>query len=304
MAKGNGMKQDNSELVHALTKRVLEAYSHIDDARTRELVVSLIKHLQNYVKEVKFTSTEFDFAWDFLAKMARFTHDTEQKYTKEDRNEFLLMSDIIGISELIELINYPHEPHTIEPSLLGPFYLAGVPFRERGETIVADITPGTRLIISGIVRDELTHTPLENAVVDFWQCDTRGMYETVDPSIPKGSLRGKFKTDKTGTFEFTCLYPTAYPIPIDGPSGDLIKIAKRKHYRPAHLHFIISAPGYKPFVTQLFAESETKLEDDPTFAATKDNLGNFKKDGDIYRLDVTFSIMPGSGHYPVSPMNE
>jgi catechol 1,2-dioxygenase len=297
-------KEDNAQLINNLTKRVIEAYFHIEDPRTRELVVSLIKHLQNYVKEVKITPVEFDFAWNFLAKMAHFTHDTEQKYTPENRNEFLLMSDIIGISELIELLNYPHEPKTIEVSLLGPFYLAGVPFRERGASVVIDKIPGTRLLLSGVVLDETNHKPIENAVIDFWQCDTRGMYETVDPSIPKGNLRGKFKTDAKGTFEFTCLYPTAYPIPIDGPSGDLIRIAKRKHYRAAHLHFIISAPGYKPFVTQIFAESEVKLEDDPTFAATRNNLLNFIKDGDRYRLAVQFSIVPGSGHYPVSPMNE
>jgi hypothetical protein len=200
------MKKDNAELINNLTKRVIEAYSQIENPRTREVVVAFIKHLHNFVKEVKFTTTEFDFAWNFLAKMAHFTHDTEQKYTKENRNEFLLMSDIIGVSELIELLDYPHEPNTIEVSLLGP-------------------------------------------------------------------------------------------------SGDLIRIAKRKHYRAAHLHFIISGEGYKPFVTQIFATSDVKLEDDPTFAATKDNLGNFVKDGDRYRLEVTFNLSPGSGHYPVSPMN-
>lgn len=297
------MKTDNAQLIQNLTARVLEAYSHIDDPRTREVIVSLIKHLHNFVKEIKFTTKEFDFACAFLAKMAHFTDDTEQKYTKEKRNEFLLMADIIGVSELIELLDYPHEPHTIEVALLGPFYLAGVPFRKPGESVVADETPGTRLILRGIVIDEATHKPIENAVIDFWQCDTKGMYETVDPSIPKGSLRGKFRTDSKGTFEFTCLYPTAYPIPIDGPSGDLMRVAKRKHFRAAHLHFIISVTGYKPFVTQIFAESQVKLEDDPTFAATQDNLGTFKKEGDKYRLEVTFSLNPGSGHYPVSPMN-
>lgn len=297
------MKTDNQELIRDLTKRVIEAYSYIENPRTKELVLGLIKHLHDYVKEVKLTTTEFDFAWDFLARMAQFTHDVEQKYTKENRNEFLLMSDIIGVSELIELLDYPHEPHTIEVSLLGPFYLAGVPFRKRGETVVADQTPGTRLLLNGVVIDETTHKPIPNAVVEFWQCDTRGFYETVDPTIPKGSLRGKFKTDENGTFEFTGLYPTAYPIPIDGPAGDLMKIAKRKHYRAAHLHFIISAEGYKPFVTQIFATSQVKLEDDPTFAATKDNLGEFIKDGDRYLLNVSFSITPGVGHYPVSPMN-
>lgn len=298
------MKTDNSELIESLTQRVIKSYSRIENPRIRELVVSFIKHLQNYIKEVTLTTAEFDFAWDFLAKMAYFTNDTEGKYTKEVRNEFLLMSDILGISELVELINYPHEPETIEVTVLGPFYLAGVPFRERGETVAEESIPGERLVIRGVVLDETNHRPIENAVIDFWQCDTKGMYETVDPTIPKGNLRGRFRTDKNGTFEFTCLYPTAYPIPVDGPSGDLMRLAKRKHYRAAHLHFIISASGYAPFVTQIFAESDVKLEDDPTFSATKDNLGSFKKEGDRYRLDVTFSINPGSGHFPVSPMIE
>lgn len=298
------MKKDNAELIDDLNKRVINAYSKIEDQRIKELVVGFITHMQNYLKEVKFTTTEFDFAWSFLARMAAFTHDTQQKYTKEDRNEFLLMSDLLGFSELVELINYPHEPHMIEASLLGPFYLAGVPLRKRGETVAVDEIPGTRLAITGKVLAENSHKLLENAVIDFWQCDTRGFYETVDASIPKGNLRGKFKTDAQGTFEFICLYPTAYPVPVDGPSGDLLRIAHRKHYRPAHLHFIISADGYKPFVTQIFAENSVKIGDDPTFAATADNLGNFIKDGDTYRLELTFILSSGVGHYPVSPMNE
>jgi catechol 1,2-dioxygenase len=299
------MTKKTADIKENLTKRVVDAYSQIEDPRTRQLVVSLIKHMHNFVNEVQLTAEEYEFAWNFFTRLGLFTNDTAHKYTPFERNEFLLIGDILGVSELVELLNYPEDADVIGPSLLGPFYLAGVPFRKRGESVVTDDMPGARVVIYGTVLDGTSHKPIENAVLDFWQCDTRGLYETEEPSIPKGSLRGKFRTDDKGTFEFTGLYPTAYPIIIDGPAGDLlVKTAKLKYYRPAHLHFIVSAQGYKPFTTQIFAETEVKLEDDPTFSATKDTLGKFKKEGDKYRLELNFYLTPGSGKYPISPLNE
>jgi catechol 1,2-dioxygenase len=293
-----------SDLPEDLTQRVIDAYSKIENARTRELVVSLVTLLHGYVKDMKLTEKEYDFAWNFLTKMGLFTNDYEHKYSPYVRNEFLLMGDILGISELVELINYQPDEKSVGPSLLGPFYLAGAPCRNRGESVAPDDMPGTRVFISGIVLDRTNHKPIENAVIDFWQCDTRGLYETEEPSIPKGSLRGKFKTDSKGTFEFVGLYPTPYPVIIDGPAGDLlVKQAKHKYYRPAHLHFIASAQGYKPFTTQIFAETDVKLEDDPTFSATPNTIGNFKKDGDKYTLELQFSLTTGFEEYPVSPIN-
>jgi protocatechuate 3,4-dioxygenase beta subunit len=299
------MTNQTSDLNDDLTQRVINAYSKIENPRTRELVVTLIKLLHNYIKEMKLTPQEYAVAWNFLTKMGQFTNDTDHKYTPFVRNEFLLMGDILGLSELIELMNDKPDEGCVGPSLLGPFYLAGVPFRNCEECVVTSDIPGARVVISGAVFDKTNYKPIENAIIDFWQCDTRGQYETADPSIPKGSLRGKFKTNTKGEFEFIGLYPTAYPIIIDGPSGDLlVKEAKHKYDRPAHLHFIVSASGYKPFVTQIFAETDVKLEDDPTFSATKNTVGNFIKDGEKYSLALKFFLTPGYEEYPISPMND
>jgi protocatechuate 3,4-dioxygenase beta subunit len=298
------MSNTTSAPTEDLTQNVINAYSKIENERTRELVVSFIKLLHGYVKEMKLSEKEYNFAWNFLTKIGLFTNDAEHKYTPFVRNEFLLMGDILGISELVELINHKTDPGSVGASLLGPFYLAGVPFRDRGESTAIDEISGIRVLISGVVLDITNHKPIENAVLDFWQCDTRGQYETEDPSIPKGNLRGKFKTDANGTFEFIGLFPTAYPIIIDGPAGELlVKQAKHKYYRPAHLHFIVSATGYKPFITQIFTETNVKLEDDPTFSATKDTIGNFKKEENKYSIKLQFSLTPGFEEYPVSPIN-
>jgi protocatechuate 3,4-dioxygenase beta subunit len=164
------MKNSNTE---NFTQRVLDAYSHIDNSRTRDLIATLITHLHLFVKETKLTEKEWEFCWDFLARMAEFT--------SAERNEFLLLADVLGVSQLIEIINHQRSINMVGMALLGPFYRANAPLRKKGECIASIETAGKRVKISGRVIDLSTGSPIPDAILDIWQAATNGLYETQDP---------------------------------------------------------------------------------------------------------------------------
>ncbi|MCX6956489.1 MAG: protocatechuate 3,4-dioxygenase, partial [Verrucomicrobia bacterium] len=223
------------------TEKVLKAYSNIEDPRLNFIVAVLIKHLHACVNEMKPTDEEWEFAWDYMRRMAAITG--------LERNEFLLFGDVIGVSQLIETLNHEEPGQPVGYALVGPFLRAGAPFRDRGASTFSDDTAGVRVRISGRVFDFGTKTPIKGAILDTWQAATNGFYENQDEKQPDYNLRGRFKTDENGTFEVMALTPTAYPAPTDGPVGELLRAAKRSPYRPAHIHFIVSAPGYETLVT-------------------------------------------------------
>lgn len=275
------------------THRVLEAYSHIENPRTKTLIAALIKHLHAYVKETHLSESEWEFTWDFLARMAKFT--------SPERNEFLLLADVLGVSQLIETINHPRPKHTVAFALLGPFYRAHAPFRQRGESIASADTLGTRVKISGKVIDIDDGKPITNAILDTWQAATNGFYENQDPNQPKMNLRGKFKTDANGTFELIALMPTHYPVPTDGPAGELLRLAKRFPYRPAHIHFIVLAPGYETLITQVLVSGDKDINQDVVFADPS-MTGDFVKVDDHYELVYNFQLAKGESICPKAPI--
>jgi catechol 1,2-dioxygenase len=279
----------------ALTEKAVTAYSQIADPRLRELTAGLIRHLHAFVKETKLTDQEFEIAWTLMAEMAKFTGD--------ERNEYLLLCDALAISELIDAINHQRPPTAVGYALVGPFYRANAPRRKRGGSIVSDDTEGKRVRISGRVYDLTTRAPVAGATLDVWQAATNGLYENQDANQPDYNLRGRFQTDRDGTFELAALLPTPYPVPTDGPVGELLRLAKRQPYRPAHIHFIVSAPNYETLITQVFRNGDPFLDEDPVFSADRNLiLGEFRHDNGEYGLQYDFQLKRGVSTMPKAPI--
>jgi catechol 1,2-dioxygenase len=286
------MHKDN--IGDALTERALTAYSRIENARLRELVTSLIRHLHAVVNETKLTHEEFELAWALMAEMAKFTDDR--------RNEFLLFLDVIGVSQLVEAINHVRPESTVGFALVGPFYRAKALLRKRGECIASGDTEGERVRISGSVYDLTTNAPVAGAMLDVWQAATNGLYENQDENQPDYNLRGRFQADETGSFELVALLPTPYPVPTDGPVGELMKLAEHQPYRPAHIHFIVWAPNYETLITQVFRKGDDIIDEDPVFTADRTMIGEFRNDNGQYRLHYDFQLKPGTSTMPKAPI--
>jgi protocatechuate 3,4-dioxygenase beta subunit len=277
-----------------LTEKAVKAYAGIEDARLREVLASLIRHLHGCVKEVRPTEQEWELAWTFMKRTAEFTGD--------ERNEFLLLADVIGVSQLVEVIGHERSQSAVGFALVGPFYRANAPFRQRGESGASTDTAGDRVRISGKVYDLESGNPLAGAVLDVWQAATNGLYENQDETQPDYNLRGQFRTDEAGTFELVALMPTPYPVPTDGPVGELLRVAKRSVFRPAHIHFIVSAPGYETLITQVFVDGDEKIDSDVVFTASDNMIGKFQRDGDHYRLQYDFQLKTGVSMMPKAPI--
>jgi catechol 1,2-dioxygenase len=277
-----------------LTEKAVQAYSAIADARLREVMASLIRHVHGCVKELGLTEQEWEFAWTFMKRMAEFTSD--------ERNEFLLLADVIGVSQLIELIGHDRAPSAVGYALVGPFYRANAPVRQRGESIASAETAGDRVRIRGRVYDLGSGAALADAELDVWQAASNGLYENQDPQQPDYNLRGRFRTDEAGTFELVALMPTPYPVPTDGPVGELLRVAKRHPFRPAHIHFIVSKPGYETLITQVFVEGDETIDSDVVFTASGNMIGRFRPDGDHYLLHYDFQLKSGVSTMPKAPI--
>jgi catechol 1,2-dioxygenase len=277
-----------------LTQKAMDAYSHIEDERVRKMVQVLIKHLHACVKEIVLTDREYEKVWKYLEKMASFT--------SEERNEYLLLLDVLGVSQLVEDVNHNPKDNQVGYALVGPFLRENTPFRELGEPDMSDETPGDRVIMRGRVFDDKTKKPLANAVLETWQAGINGLYENQDPNQPNYNLRGCYRADKDGNFEIICLMPTGYPVPMDGPVGDLLRASKRRPYRPAHVHFIVSAPGYQTLITQIFVEGDDFIEQDVVFTASPNMIGNFVREGDHFNLNYDFPLAAGESYQPLSPI--
>jgi catechol 1,2-dioxygenase len=276
------------------TGKVLTAYANIEDPRLKLIVALLIKHLHACVNEMKPTDEEWEFAWDYMRRMAAITGP--------ERNEFLLFGDVIGVSQLIETLNHEEPGQPVGYALVGPFLRANAPFRTRGASIASDDTAGTRVRITGRVYDFKNKTPIQGAILDTWQAATNGFYENQDEQQPDYNLRGRFTSAADGTFEVMALMPTAYPAPTDGPVGELLAVAKRSPYRPAHIHFIVSAPGYETLVTQIFVKGDERIEADVVFTASENMVGDFQPEGGHFRLTYDFPLKAGVSKLPKAPI--
>jgi protocatechuate 3,4-dioxygenase beta subunit len=241
---------------------VAASFAGTPDPRLRELMTSLVKHLHAFVKEVELTDAEWGHAIDFLTRTGQLS--------VEGRQEFILLSDVLGVSMLVETINHRSGGVATESTVLGPFHMVESPPRKLGETIALD-GKGTPCLVSGQVTGP-DGEPVAGAHVDVWQANDDGFYDVQQPGIqPERNLRGLFTADGEGRYVFRSVVPRYYPIPDDGPVGELLAATARHPYRPAHLHFLVSAPGYRPVTTHVFVADSPYLDSDAVFGV-KDSL--------------------------------
>src|SRR5579885_122330 len=287
-----------------VTPAVVDAYKNIEDPRLREIIASLVKHLHAFARDVHLTEEEFEKAVQYVARLGQMTD--------EKHNEVVLMSGSLGFSTLICLLNNGNRGQTeTTANLLGPFWRMNSPRTENGGSIVRSPTPGPALFVDCRVLDQKGN-PIAGAEVDVWHSSPEGFYEQQDPKQAPMNLRGKFTTDADGRFSFRSVKPAGYPIPVDGPVGDLLRAAKRHNYRPAHLHFLIFKEGFKTLISQIYVNDDDKLETDVQFGVTKALIGDYVKHsgpapapdvkGEWYSLDQTFVMEAGKARLPKPPI--
>ena len=277
-----------------VTKAVLQEMHRTPDARTKEVLSALVRHLHAFVKEVKLTEREFQEAIGLINAIG-------QK-TTPSHNEAMLIAGALGVSNLICLINNGLKgTRPTQANNLGPFFREGAPHLENGASLLRSPTPGPALQFKGLVVD-LHGRPIPGAVVDVWHSSPVGLYENQDATQAEMNLRGRFTTEADGSFSFTSVKPAGYPVPTDGPNGRLLAAQKRHYMRPAHLHFLIEKPGYKTIASQVYDPADPHLETDSQFGVTKALIGNFRKDGEAYRLEFTFVLEPGESRRPKAPI--
>ena len=292
---------ENQQMV---TTAVFDELQRAPNARFREIMGALVQHLHAFAREVKLTEEEFQTACAYVNAIGQKTTSTH--------NEAVLMAGSLGLSSLICLLNNGNKGQTeTTANLLGPFWRMNSPATQNGGSIVRSPTPGPTLFVNAVVRDQ-NGAPIAGAEVDVWHSSPEGFYEQQDPKQAPMNLRGKFMTDGQGRFGFRSVKPAGYPIPIDGPVGDLVRATGRHHYRPAHLHFLIFKDGCKTLISQIYVNDDDRLETDVQFGVTRALIGNFVRHdgpaptgdvtGEWYSLDQTFVMEPGKSRLPKPPI--
>lgn len=243
-----------------LTAEVLARMENTPDARLKEVMGSLVKHLHAFVREVRPTQEEWFSGIRFLTETGQWCDDKRQ--------EFILLSDTLGVSMLVDFINYAKAGGATESTVLGPFFVAGAPEMPLGADIAKPGTPGEPCSVTGSVRG-LDGKPVPGALLDIWEAGGDGFY---DVQKSEGTnLRARFRADAQGKFDFRCVLPASYPVPHDGPVGRMLVATERHPMRPGHLHTMLSAPGYNTLVTHLFVKGDAYLDSDAVFGV-KDSL--------------------------------
>ena len=241
------------------------------DPRTREILGVVVKHLHEAVKELRLTGEEWFKAVDFLTRTGQICN--------EWRQEYILLSDTLGVSMLVDAINHNRPEGSTENTVLGPFYTPNSPHRENGANINLD-AKGEPVLVRGRVLDQ-QGKPIAGATLEVWQANADGFYDVQQKGIqPDDNLRATFTSDAQGEFWFRSAKPLYYPIPGDGPVGEMLKALGRNIYRPAHLHFLVSAPGYDTIITHIFTPDCPYLTKDPVFGVKETLIADFRQVND------------------------
>ncbi len=268
-----------------LTAEVLRRMDHTPDPRLKAVMGSLVKHLHSFVREVKPTPAEWQAGIDFLTETGH--------WCKDGRQEFILMSDTLGVSVLVDFLSYGKEAGATESTVFGPFFVKDAPEMPLGANIAKSGTPGEPCTVTGSVKG-LDGKPVAGAVVDVWETGGDGFYD-----VQKGegtNLRARFRTDSHGRFDFKCVLPVSYPVPHDGPVGRMLTATERHPMRPAHLHTMFSAPGFETLVTHLFVRGDKYLDSDAVFGVKDSLVVDFvKSPAGEYTAHYDFVLRPAKG---------
>lgn len=288
-----------------LTTAVLNAMAATPEARLREIMQSLVRHLHGFVREVNLSEAEFRNATALLNRMGQLSNDSH--------NEFVLMAGSLGVSALVCLLNNTDAAHdSTSQNQLGPFWRMHSPPTENGGSLLRSPTGGDPLFVTLRVVDR-DGRPVAGAEVDIWHCNAEGRYENQDEQQADHNLRGKFVTDAEGRIAFRSVKPAGYPIPVHTVVGELLAAQQRHPYRPAHVHALVFKPGCKTLITQIYADDDPHLTTDVQFGVTPATTGRFEcHDGphpelsDVqapwYSLEHTLVLTPGEAVLPRPPI--
>ena len=288
-----------------VTDAVVEAVSRVEDARLRQILLALVRHLHGFVREVRLTEREFQQAVRVIAAMG-------QK-TTPSHNEVVLMAGSLGVSSLICLLNNGNNGESeTQANLLGPFWRNDQPPSASGDTLVRSPTPGPGLLVSVSLKD-ISGNPVAGAEVDVWHSSPEGLYENQDPGQAEMNLRGRFVSDDEGRFHFRSVKPAGYPIPVDGPVGQFVRATRRHNFRPAHLHFMVYKAGFKTLISQIYSPDDEHIDSDVQFGVTRALIGNYIRHeqpspelgfaAPWYSLDQHFTLERGVARRPDAPIH-
>lgn len=280
-----------------ITAAVIDQFASTPDPRLQQIMTSLVRHLHDFAREVNLTEDEWFQGIDFLTRTGHTCSGTRQ--------EFILLSDALGLSQLVVAQNHKRAPEATEQTVFGPFHIEGATPQPNGANIAEGIL-GDPLLVTAQVTG-VDGKPIANATVDVWHADAEGYYDLQNPnwSPDEMKLRAVFKTNPDGRFSFRTIQPSAYPIPADGPVGEMLRATNRSAMRPAHIHFRVSAPGYDTLITHIFVAGDRWLESDAVFGVRNSCIADFirheasepapgdsKPSGPFYSLDYTFRLQP------------
>ncbi len=249
----------------AITASAVASFAQCPDPRLRQIMQALVKHLHAFISEVNLTEAEWLRAIEILTATG---HITDEK-----RQEFILWSDALGASMLVDALNHPSFKDATESTVLGPFWTPNAPLRGYGESI-SEEPGGTPALVRGVVRDTRGN-PIAGAELDIWQNGANGLYAVQDEDAPEAHLRGRYATRQDGSYAFVGVRPIPYTIPHDGPVGAMLEATRRHPWRPAHIHMIVTAPGYERLQTHIFDSTSAYLDSDAVFAVKPSLIREF-----------------------------
>jgi protocatechuate 3,4-dioxygenase beta subunit len=266
-----------------LTEDVVERIAATADARVGKVMETLIRRVHAFIREASLSHEEWRNAIAFLTQAG--------KMCSENRQEFILLSDILGVSMLVDAINNRAGTGLTDSTVLGPFYAGRQRELDDGDTILLRAEDGPPLVVEGTVTSQ-NGEPIRNALVEVWQTAPNQLYDVQDAAQPEGHLRASFRADEHGDFSFKSILPVSYPIPDDGPAGQLLQLMGRHPFRPAHIHFMISASGYRTLVTHLFLSGDAYLESDAVFGVKPSLIVTPEERDGLHRIVYHFGLAP------------
>jgi hydroxyquinol 1,2-dioxygenase len=266
-----------------ITQAVIDSFAQTENPRLKEILTSLVTHLHGFARDVKLTEDEWFQAIDFITRCGHITDDKRQ--------EFILLSDVLGLSMLTVAMNNDKPPGCTEATVFGPFHVEGAPHYALGDDI-ANGAKGTPCWVRGRVKG-LNGEPVPGAVLDVWQSDEDGLYDVQHDGLGHAQARGVLTADANGEFHFRTIVAVPYAIPHDGPVGQLLQATGRHPWRPAHLHFMVKAPGYETLITHVFRDHSDYLDSDAVFGVRQSLVCDWNQQADgSYAMTYDFVLNP------------